>query len=112
MFFIMQSICYLLLFAALRTTCSALSLSVDYQSLVWSTNITNYWSPIQLKATSYQYESPAGTLPDPLNKRGEECNPGLVLLRCRVITVNSSISPVTEATLSDILGTYQEIDDV
>jgi hypothetical protein len=89
-----------------------LSLSVDYQSLVWSTNTSNYWSPIQLKASSSQYESPPGILPDSLSKHGEECSPGPVLLPCTIIAVNSSISPVTEATLSDILGTYQAIDDV
>jgi len=68
--------------------------------------------PIQLKATSYQYESPAGILPDSLNKRGEECCPGPVLQPCTVITVNSSTSPVTKATLSDIVVTYQAINDV
>jgi hypothetical protein len=71
----------------------------------------NYWSPLGLNATTYEYASPSGALPASLNKRPGEYNASPLLLPCTVLAINSS-EVVTESTLSAIIDSYATIDDV
>ncbi|KAF2748794.1 amidase signature enzyme [Sporormia fimetaria CBS 119925] len=93
---------------SLLTQALSAAISPDYHSLIWKSNDQNFWAPLGLNTTTYALESPAGTAPEALSKRGRSSSQGHQYLPCTVVTLDDTLS---SKTLESIVNQYRAIGD-
>lgn len=74
------------------------------QSIIWKYEGKNFWASLDLNAESFALESPAGSAPDALVKRGA----GSEFQACTLLSLDGD---VTEAVLQGKIAEYQKLKD-
>lgn len=76
----------------------------EQQSIIWKYEGKNFWASLDLNVESFALESPAGSAPDALARRGA----GGEYQACTVLTLDGE---VTEAALQGKVAEYQKLND-
>lgn len=74
------------------------------QSIIWKYEGKNFWASLDLNAETFALESPAGSAPDALARRGT----GGEYQACTVLTLDGK---VTESAIQEKIAKYQKLND-
>jgi hypothetical protein len=104
----MVSLIALSLVSSLCLSARAVLIEPALQALTWKYNGTDFWAPVHLESSVYQFQSPAGVVSSSLNRREL---PSGGYLGCTVVTLDSSVTALTASVIEDVIAGYAA-DDV